>query len=400
MAAYRTLDRLGDIAGQRALVRVDFNVPIDHDTGRITDDTRIRGALETIQTLVAKEARVILMSHRGRPRQANLHDSLRVVANRLQELLDAPVDFVDDIVGTKARDAVQHLSPGHVLVLENLRFDPGEQANDPEFAKALAQLGDFYVDDAFGTAHRESASIVGVPRRLPSYAGHLLDRELSTLARILDTPRKPYWLIVGGAKVSDKVGLLGHLLSQVDGIVIGGGMANTFLAAKGFSMGISKVEEDARDTAKELVDHAKRLGIPVILPTDLVVTEAFRADAPARVVAVDAVGSHEMALDLGPQSIDQIKDCLQDAQTILWNGPMGVFEWDAFSHATMEVARTLAELPAAVVVGGGDSVAAVHRAGVMDQLTHVSTGGGATLELLEGKTLPGVAALGTYNDLH
>lgn len=395
MAAYRTLDQLGDIAGQRALVRVDFNVPIDHDTGRITDDTRIQGALQTIQTLVAKKSRVILMSHRGRPKKPSLQDSLRVVADHLRTIQDAQVQFVEDIIGTKAQDAVENLSPGHVLILENLRFDPGEKANDPTFAKALAQLGDFYVDDAFGTAHRESASIVGVPGLLPSYAGRLLDRELSTLSKILENPQKPYWLIVGGAKVSDKVGLLGHLLPQVDGIIIGGGMANTFLAAEGFSMGSSKVEEGARDAARQLLDQAKEHNTPVILPIDLVVTESFHADAKARVVGVDAVADHEMALDLGPKSVAQIRHHLQDAKTVLWNGPMGVFEWEAFSHATMDVARTLAELSAAVVVGGGDSVAAVRRAGVMDQLTHVSTGGGATLEFLEGKTLPGVAALST-----
>lgn len=393
MASYRTLDQLGNVAGQRALVRVDFNVPVDHETGKITDDTRIHGALGTIRYLVGKKARVILMSHRGRPKKPSRHDSLRVVAERLRDLADAPVHFVPDIVGSQAQGAVQQLLPGEVLVLENLRFDPGEKSNDQDFAKALATLGDFYVDDAFGTAHRESASIVGVPALLPSYAGQLLDHELSTLSQILLNPEKPYWIIVGGAKVSDKVGLLGHLLTKADGIVIGGGMANTFLAAAGFNMGASKVEVDAEATAKELLDQAKRCGIPILLPIDLVVTEAFRADAEARVVAVDAVGAREMALDLGPQSIRQIQDRIEGAKTVLWNGPMGVFEWEAFSHATMAVARTLAALSARVVVGGGDSVAAVRRAGVADRLTHVSTGGGATLEFLEGKTLPGVRAL-------
>ncbi len=393
MDTYRTLDDLGDVKGQRALVRVDFNVPIDPDTGRITDDTRIQGALETIRTLVAKKARVILMSHRGRPNKANLRDSLQVVASRLGELLDVPVHFVEDTVGPKAEEAVRGLLPGEVLVLENLRFHPGEQANDRDFSAKLALLGDFYVDDAFGTAHRASASIVGVPRLLPSYAGRLLDQELSALSKILGQPQRPYWLIVGGAKVSDKVGLLEHLLPQVDGIIIGGGMANTFLAAEGLFMGASKVEADARDTARSLLDQARHRKIPIVLPLDLVVTEAFRADAQSRVVAADSVGEGEMALDLGPLSIRQIQQCLQDAKTVLWNGPMGVFEWEAFAGATISVAKTLAEISAAQVVGGGDSVAAAHRAGVADRLTHVSTGGGATLEFLEGKTLPGVAAL-------
>lgn len=393
MASYRTLDQLGNVEGQRALVRVDFNVPVDHETGKITDDTRIQAALGTIRYLAAKKARVILMSHRGRPKKPSRHDSLRVVAERLGELVDGPVHFVEDIVGNRAQEAVEHLLPGEVLVLENLRFNPGEKSNDPDFAAALAALGDFYVDDAFGTAHRESASIVGVPALLPRYAGKLLDHEISTLSQILLNPEKPYWIIVGGAKVSDKVGLLGHLLTQADGIVIGGGMANTFLAAAGFNMGASKVEAEAVDTAKELLDEAKGRGIPVLLPIDVVVTEAFVADARARVVAVDGVGSREMALDLGPQSVRQIQDRIQGAKTVLWNGPMGVFEWDQFSHATMTVAKTLATLSARVVVGGGDSVAAVRRAGVAERLTHVSTGGGATLEFLEGKTLPGVRAL-------
>lgn len=393
MASYRTLDQLGNIEGQRALVRVDFNVPVDHETGKITDDTRMQGALGTIRYLVSKKARVILMSHRGRPKKPSRQDSLKVVAERLRDLTDAPVHFVEDIVGHQAEEAVKQLPPGEVLVLENLRFDPGEKSNDQDFARALARLGDFYVDDAFGTAHRESASIVGVPTLLPSYAGKLLDHELSTLSQILLDPEKPYWIIVGGAKVSDKVGLLGQLLAKADGIVIGGGMANTFLAAAGYNMGASKVETDAEATVKELLDRAKGRGIPILLPIDVVVAKAFRADAKARVVAVDAVGPQEMALDLGPQSIHQIQDRIQSAKTVLWNGPMGVFEWEAFSQATMAVARTLSTIPAQVVVGGGDSVAAVRRAGVADDLTHVSTGGGATLEFLEGKTLPGVQAL-------
>ncbi|MCL4352707.1 MAG: phosphoglycerate kinase [Firmicutes bacterium] len=393
MPSFHTLDDMPNIEGKRVLVRVDFNVPIDATTGMITDDTRIRGALPTLQFLLQRQARVIVMSHRGRPKTPNSQDSLRGVAAYLQTLLPNAVSFVDHIVGDEVDSAIQRMAPATILMLENLRFDPREKADDPGFSQMLAHLADYYVDDAFGTAHRASASMVGVPQYLPSYAGRLMERELTVLSEILGHPDRPYWAIIGGAKVSDKVTLLGNLLDQVDGLIIGGGMANTFLAAQGFFMGESKVEPEVLPTAQHLLAQAQAKNIPVILPSDLVVATEFRADAPHRVVAVGQLGDRDMALDLGPGTISQIEAQLAPARTVLWNGPMGVFEWDAFAGATMAVAHTLATLSAKVVVGGGDSVAAVHKAQVADKLTHVSTGGGATLEFLEGKTLPGVAAL-------
>ncbi|MHB1955084.1 MAG: phosphoglycerate kinase [Sulfobacillus sp.] len=395
MAQFATLDDIADLAGKRVLVRVDFNVPQDPLTGQITDDTRIVAALPTLRYLLERQARVIVISHRGRPKSANREDSLAVAADHLKTLLlPNPVSFIDQVVGPAVTSAVKALPPGAVLVLENLRFDPREKANDPEFAKELASLADIYVNDAFGTAHRETASIVGVAQYLPKYAGRLMERELKALGDILGHPQRPYWAIIGGAKVSDKVVLLDKLLDQVDGLIIGGGMANTFLAAQGFFMGASKVEDGAVVTAKELLRKSQSNKVPIILPVDVVVAQEFRFDAPSRVVAVDNLGDGDMALDLGPESISQIEAVLAPARTVLWNGPMGVFEWDAFAAATMAVAHTLAGLSAAqVVVGGGDSVAAVHKAGVSEKLTHVSTGGGATLQFLEGKTLPGVGAL-------
>jgi phosphoglycerate kinase len=285
------------------------------------------------------------------------------------------------------------MQPGDILVLENLRFEPGEKAGDEAFGRALAQLGDYYVNDAFGTAHRADASIAVVPRFLPAYAGRLMARELQVLGGLLAAPKRPYWAIVGGAKVSDKVGLLGRLLDQVDGLVIGGGMANTFLTAQGFRLGLSKVEAEAVATARTLLDQAHARQVRILLPDDLVLATAFSADAPHRVAAPDQVRADEMALDIGPHSVQTILQALQSAQTVFWNGPMGVFEWDAFSHGTLDLARGLASLSATVVVGGGDSVAAVSKAGVSDRLSHISTGGGATLQLLEGKVLPGVQAL-------
>lgn len=390
---WRTLDDMPSIDGKRVLVRVDFNVPTDGH-GKVTDDTRIRRALPTLTTLTERGARVILMSHRGRPKGVDQAFSMDLVARRLASLLSTSVGFVPEVVGGKATKVVDDLKPGGVLMLENLRFDPGEKKNDPEFAERLAGLGDFYVNDAFGSVHRAHASMVGVPRHLPSYAGRLLEAELTALTRLLETPVRPFWAVIGGAKVSDKVKLIAELLGRGDGLVIGGGMANTFLAAEGLSMGASKVEEEARDEARQLLEKARRAGIPVVLPRDLVVASRFAEDASHRIVHVEeGLKSDEMALDIGPGSTAQMLDALSRAKTILWNGPMGVFEWEAFSHGTIDMALGLAGLDGDVVVGGGDSVAAVRQAGVMNRLRHVSTGGGATLAFLEGAQMPGIEAL-------
>lgn len=387
--------RLADLPvgpGTRALVRVDFNVPLA--AGEVADDTRIRESLPTLEWLAARGARVVVMSHLGRPKgRPDPRLSLEPAARRLGELWSRPVTFVADTVGEPAERAVAACPDGGAVVLENLRFFPGEEANDDAFAEALARLGDVYVDDAFGTAHRAHASTVGVPRRLPSAAGLLMERELEALGRLRENPDRPYWVIVGGAKVSDKLGLLDRLVATADGLAVGGGMANTFLAAAGMPVGRSRIEPEAVEAARRLLAAAEARGRPFLLPVDVVAATAFEADAPARTVDVADLAPDEMALDVGPKTVARLKAALATARTVFWNGPMGVFEWERFSQGTTAVAHLLAELHATVVVGGGDSVAAVNRAGVADRLAHVSTGGGAALELLEGRTLPGVAVL-------
>lgn len=391
----RTLDDVGDIRGRRVLVRVDFNVPVDAKSGLVSDDTRIVGALDTIGELRDKGARIILMSHRGRPKGWG-GASLEVAALRLQELLGVPVQFVDDITGAKAQEAADQLKSGDILVLQNLRYNPGEKGQDEAFAQQLAQLGDLYVNDAFGTMHRSDASVALLPKFLPGYAGRLVAKELTVLGDLVKHAEHPYWAIIGGAKVSDKVGLLAALLEKVDGLVVGGGMANTFLVAQGLSMGASKVESEAVDTAKGLLERARDLGIQVVLPKRLVAAEGFSEEAPYRTVAAGELKDNEMALDVDSEDVEKMLQTLKSAKTILWNGPLGVFEWPHFRQGTMMMAKGLASLPARVIVGGGDSVAAVTQAGVKDQLAFISTGGGATLELLEGKRLPGVQALMEY----
>lgn len=388
---FRTLDDMPALMGRRVLVRVDFNVPVD-ELGHITDDTRIRAAMDTIRELAGRGARVVLMSHRGRPKGWG-GASLDVVAERLQTLLGEPVRFVDDIVGEAAHRAVEGLAPSQVLVLQNLRYEPGEKASEQEFATKLASLGELYVNDAFGTAHRRDASVALLPELLPGYAGRLMTRELSQLEGLVSRAEHPYWAVIGGSKVSDKVGLIGALLDRVDGLIVGGGMANTFLVAQGYGMGASKVEQAAVEVARNILDRARQQGVDVLLPNRVIAAKAFTPDASSRIAAPGELASDEMALDVAPDAVDRMLDRIKGARTVLWNGPMGVFEWDRFAEGTMRMARGLAELPAHVVVGGGDSVAAVGRAGVVSRLAHVSTGGGATLELLEGKTLPGVAAL-------
>lgn len=381
-----------DLRNKRVLVRVDFNVPLE--AGRVTDNTRIRAALPTIRYLIDNGARVILMSHLGRPK-GKVKEELRLdpVARELENLLGRPVHKVNDCIGPEVEAAAAALKPGEVLLLENVRFYPEEEKNDPEFARKLAALADIYVNDAFGAAHRAHASTEGVAHYLPAAAGFLLQKEIETLGKALADPERPFVAIIGGAKVSDKISVIRNLLTKVDTLIIGGGMANTFLKAKGYAMGKSLVEEDQVSLAQELMDQATRQGVKMLLPRDLVVAQEFKADAPYQVVAVNAVPDGWMALDIGPETAREYTNALKDARTVVWNGPMGVFEMEPFAHGTEAVARAVAAVDGMTIVGGGDSVAAVEKVGVADKIGHISTGGGASLEFLEGKALPGVVAL-------
>jgi phosphoglycerate kinase len=376
--------------GKKALVRVDFNVPLSD--GQITDDARIRAALPTINYLLENGAAVILMSHLGRPKGGpDPKFSMKVTADHLATLIDAPVKFAGDTTGPQAQEAAAALKPGEVLVLENTRFDARETKNDAAMAEQLAALGDVFVNDAFGSAHRAHASTAGVAERLPAVAGFLMEKELNYLGNALETPERPFVAILGGAKVSDKIAVIEALLQKVDAILIGGGMANTFLAAEGYNMGKSLVEEDALDMARSLMQ--KGAGI-IQLPVDLRVASEFAADADNQIVSVQDVPAGWMALDIGPATIAHYSNRLSGAKTVVWNGPMGVFEFPVFAQGTVAIAEILADLPdATTVIGGGDSAAAIRQAGLEDKISHVSTGGGASLEFLEGKTLPGVAVL-------
>ncbi|MGA1283080.1 MAG: phosphoglycerate kinase [Prochlorothrix sp.] len=386
-----------DVAGKRVLVRADFNVPLD-DAGKITDDTRIRAALPTIQDLVGKGAKVILTSHFGRPK-GKVVESMRLtpVAERLGELLGKPVVKTSDCIGEEVKRQVDAMNNGQVILLENVRFHAEEEKNDPEFAKALAANADIYVNDAFGTAHRAHASTEGVTQYLsPSVAGYLIEKELQYLQAAIENPQRPLAAIVGGSKVSSKIGVIETLLDKVDKLFIGGGMIFTFYKAQGKAVGSSLVEEDKLELAKELQTKAKEKGVDLLLPTDVVVADKFAADANTQTVSVDAIPDGWMGLDIGPDSIKTFQEALKSCKSVIWNGPMGVFEFEKFAAGTNGVAQTLAGLtPQGVttIIGGGDSVAAVEQAGLAAQMSHISTGGGASLELLEGKVLPGIAAL-------
>jgi phosphoglycerate kinase len=385
-----------DVAGKRVLVRVDFNVPLDAGQ-RITDDTRIRAALPTIQYLLQQKAAVILMSHLGRP-DGQVVEKLRLapVAQRLSELLGQPVTMAPDAVGAEVVALAETLQPGQVLLLENLRFHKDEEKNKPEFAAGLAALGQLYVNDAFGTAHRAHASTEGVTHYLPGVAGFLMEKEINFLGSALENPKRPFAAIVGGAKVSDKIAVLERLISMVDVLLIGGGMANTFLKAEGYEIGDSLCEESKLDIARDLISKARARDIQFLLPTDVVVADRFAADAEHKVVASDAVTPGWRILDIGPATIEAFRQALSNAQTIIWNGPMGVAEMPAFARGTESMVDILAQRTvegAITIIGGGDSAATVEQAGAADKMTHVSTGGGASLEFLEGRVLPGVAAL-------
>jgi phosphoglycerate kinase len=385
---------LGDLdaAGKRVFVRADLNVPLRD--GKVTDDLRVRSSVPTLRRLLDQGARVVVASHLGRPKGApDPAYSMAPVGERLAELLGTEVLVAEDVVGDDARAKADALQPGQVLLLENLRFDPGETANEDGFADALASFADAYVDDAFGAAHRAHASISGIADRLPSYAGELLERELEVLGGLQADPARPYVAVLGGAKVSDKLTVLENLLQRVDVVAVGGAMAFTFLVADGHDVGASRVEHDQVDTVRELVAAARERGVEVLLPTDVVIASEFAEDAPSRTVSVEGIPSDQLGLDIGPDTAAAYAAAISSAGSVFWNGPMGVFEWEPFAAGTRTVAQAVADASGFTVVGGGDSAAAIRAFGLDDRVDHVSTGGGASLELLEGKDLPGVAAL-------
>lgn len=382
-----------DASGRRLLVRADLNVPLTDD-GQVADDLRLEAALPTLRHLLGAGAQITLCSHLGRPRgEPDPALSLRPVAERLSQMLDLEVYFSGHLVDDTARRTTAQLAPGEVALLENLRFDPGEKANDPGFITDLTWFGDAYVNDAFGAAHRAHASVVGVAEKLPAYAGRLLVEEVQTLGRLLEDPPRPYVAILGGAKVSDKLGVLRNLLQRVDGLAVGGAMCFTFLKAEGHDTGESRVEDDQVDTVRDLVAEARDRGVDVHLPSDVVVASEFAADAAPSTARVDAIPPDQMGLDVGPDTADRYADVIAGAGSAFWNGPMGVFEWEAFANGTQRVARAMADSGGFTVVGGGDSAAAIRELRLDGEVDHVSTGGGAALELLEGSDLPGLAAL-------
>ena len=383
-----------DVKGKKVLLRCDFNVPQDKATGAITDDKRIRAALPTIQYLLDNGAAVIACSHLGKPKgEWKQSLTLAPVAERLSELLGRPVIFAKDIVGDDAKAKAEALQPGELLLLENLRFDPREEKNDPSFAKELADMAELYVSDAFGTVHRAHASTAGVAAFLPAVSGFLIGKELGYMGKALADPARPFVAILGGAKVSDKIAVIENLLNKCDKIIIGGGMAYTFVKAMGHEVGNSLLEADKLDYAKEMIARAKDKGVEFLLPVDTAVGKEFAADTESKVVDIDAIPEGWMGLDIGPKTIALYESAISGAGTVVWNGPMGVFEFDRFAEGTRAVARAVAASGAVSIVGGGDSAAAVEQLGFADKITHISTGGGASLEFLEGKQLPGVVCL-------
>ena len=382
------------VGGKRVLVRVDFNVPVAD--GAVADDTRIRAALPTIELLTGRGARVVLMSHLGRPAGTGFEEaySMRPVADRLGELLGSPVSYVDDVCGERALAASQALADGEVLLVENLRFDKREKKNDPAFAAELARLGEVYVNDAFGAAHRAHASVVGVPQILPAYAGLLLAKEVQTITGMIESPERPFVAVLGGSKVSDKIGVIDRLSELVDVLLIGGGMCFTFMRAQGKAIGASLVEDEWVGRAAEMLEKAEARGCRIVLPCDYVVADRFAADAQSRVVEADAIPEGWMGLDIGPATVAAYAGELARAKTVFWNGPMGVFEMDAFAAGTRGVGEAIAANGGCTsIVGGGDSAAAVKKFGLEDGVTFISTGGGASMELVEGVALPGVEAI-------
>lgn len=385
-----------DFKGKRALVRCDFNVPQDKD-GNITDDIRIRGALPTIQYLVDNGAKVILMSHLGRPKGDGYEAkySLKPVAERLSALLSKEVLFAEDgcVVGENALKLSKDLKDGDILLLENVRFVKSETKNDLEFAKKLASLGDIFVNDAFGTAHRAHSSTAGVAEYLPAVAGFLIEKEIAIMGKALENPDRPFVAILGGAKVSDKIGVINNLLDKVDKLIIGGGMAYTFFKAKGYEIGTSLLEADKVEYAKEMIEKAKVKGVKLLLPIDTTCAKEFKADAESIIVSSDSIPSDMMGLDIGSKTVELFTNEIKDAKTVIWNGPLGVFEFPKFAIGTKSIAEALSKVQGTTIIGGGDSAAAVEQLGYAEKMTHISTGGGASLEFLEGLELPGIAVL-------
>ncbi|MGE5577857.1 MAG: phosphoglycerate kinase [Syntrophothermus sp.] len=382
-----------DLKGKRVFIRVDFNVPVD-EQNRITDDTRIRAALPTIRHVMEQGGKAILASHFGRPK-GKPEDAFRLdhVARRLGELLGKKVAKVNDCIGDEPKSAIARMAPGDVILLENVRFHAGEEKNDPEFARALAELADVYINDAFGAAHRAHASTAGIARYLPAAAGFLMQKEIETMGKALQNPERPFVAVLGGKKVADKIGVIENLLGKVNVLIIGGAMAYTFLKARGYEIGNSILDEENVDFARRMIDEAPKKGVKLLLPIDVVVADEFKEDARQQIVAVDKIPAGWQGMDIGPKTWEAFADEIRRARTVVWNGPMGVFEMPPFAVGTKAVAEAMAECQGTTIIGGGDSAAAVELLGYADKMTHISTGGGASLEFLEGKELPGVAAL-------
>ena len=383
-----------DVNGKKVLVRCDFNVPIDSETGKITDNRRIRAALPTIQYLLDHNAKVILCSHLGRPKgEFNLKYSLKPVAEELSKLLNKDVKLAKDVIGESAKGLTSNMKEGDIVLLENVRFHKEEEQNDPEYSKALASMAEIYVNDAFGTAHRAHSSTTGVADYLPAVSGFLIEKELEFLGGALENPKHPFVAILGGAKVSDKIGVIENLLDKVDTLIIGGGMSYTFYKAQGHHIGTSICEEDKLDLAKSILEKAQEKGVKLLLPVDNHVSSEYSNNGEEKMVDSTEIPDGFMGLDIGPKTIEKFEEAVKDAKTVVWNGPLGVCEFDKFATGTKAVATMLSKLDAITIIGGGDSAAAIEKLGLADKMTHISTGGGASLEFLEGKTLPGIACL-------